>query len=145
MLLIAFAVSNICFAQDQLPIKEKNVPQYCIQNFKEKYPEATAVQWLQGDPFFIDVTFVIGTHHYNSTFATSGGWVSTSEKYPVDSLPQQAHDFVEQKFPGAKYIFLYRTDTVSGLRWELTIRKKKLYEFVFDMSGFNLAYGKAGE
>lgn len=145
MLPVIILTGNICLSQTQLPIKEKDVPQYCLENFKEKYPDATAVQWVQGDPFFIDVNFSVGTHHYNGTFATSGGWVSTSERCSLDSLPATAHDFVEQKFPGAKYIFLYKTDTVAGLRWELTIRKKKLYEFVFDMTGFNLAWGKAND
>ena len=145
MLLAIIIAGNICFGQTQFPIKEKNVPQYCLENFQQKYPDATSVQWMQGDPGFIDVTFVSNNKSLNATYAGSGGWVSTSEKFPVDSLPMMDYQFIIDKFPKAKVLLLWKTDTVVGLRWEVQARKKKLYEFVFDMNGLNIGYGPANQ
>ena len=94
-ILIIFVFSLVSFSADA---QIRKIPASVTDSFREKYPNATGVEWRDKLSSFTAVFTVDGVN-YEAKYSGKGEWQSTENELEPEALP----DVVNQGFEKSKY------------------------------------------
>lgn len=124
-----FLAMNATFAQK---IKEKEVPNLVLENFKKMYPNAKEVEWEKEDGNF-EVNFDLNEIDNSVLFDEKGTILETELEIELNLLPVGVMEYIKSNYVGKKVKEASKiTDAKGAVTYEVEIKGKDL---LFDKEG----------
>jgi len=147
IIFLILTLSNVCMAQEDKSVKEKNIPSEVKKYIEEKYPGATHLNYnkeIIGDTTFYEPSFIFKKDRYTILLFPDGRIYETEILIKYDELPSEIKSKITEDLQKRylKYTVI-TTEEVNPdgvLKYEIKVRAKKdkhqgYFEVYYDKEG----------
>lgn len=114
----------------------ENVPQKVLSSFEQKFPNAKKVVWEMEDETVWEAEFKMNGKAYSANFSKEGEWKETEHEIKKSEIPSEVLAQLSQKYAAFKIIKAEKTETPSGIGYEIDIKiGKEKFEVEIDSKG----------
>lgn len=107
------------------------------KSFEERFPNATHVNWGNGNDTDWEADFLMNGSKYSASFTSKGVWIATIRIIKLNELPQEVRNSIITKFPHWEITELNRTEKAKdGVSYEVNLKKGRERK--------NIAFNKDG-
>src|SRR4051812_46369685 len=102
----------------------RKIPAVVTDAFKEKYANASAVEWKDKLSSF-EADFTSGDKEMKAFFTSKGEWIKTETKHTYNSLPSDVKDgFKKSKYADLSVVDVTQIeDKDKGLQYKVVVKK----------------------
>lgn len=124
ILLVPVLIASIgLFSCGKAKKEEEKAPEKVETAFKQKFPQATDVEWDKESDTEWEAEFKMDGKEYTSNFTADGSWQETEYEITVQEIPVAIKTNVDSTYAGYKIKDVEISETNKGKQYELKLEK----------------------
>lgn len=123
LLVPALIASLGLFSCGKAKKEEEKAPEKVETAFKQKFPQATDVEWDKESDTEWEAEFKMDGKEYTANFSTAGEWQETEYEIAVTEIPAAIKTNVDSTYAGYKIEDVEISETNKGKQYELKLEK----------------------
>lgn len=119
---------------DEVAVKEENVPAAVVQKLRSMYPDVTKTNWTKEKGRYL-AAFTTTGHSTTAEYDSKGNWIESEMEITKAELPEAVNNTLNSKYAGYKTFFLVKTSSPKQTFYEISLKGAGDMDVLIDEQG----------